>query len=440
MTRTKIPWSPPRIGQRMIKTAVAVLICLLFYYLRGRQGEDMPTEAAITAIICMQPYVSDTREYALNRMTGTLIGAFWGLLFLFLLLAFPVLGHNLYVLYTLMAFGVLCGLYTAVAFRKPDASGLAAIVFICIVITFPEIEDPLWDAMDRILGVLVGTAVAIGVNVARLPRTRNPKRIFFIRSADLLPDRFAQISPAVLFRLNSLGRDGARICLISRHAPAFFVSQMSAAVLNLPMIVMDGAALYDVGKNRYLWKETIRESDSALLTEKLDRMGRSYFLYAVHRNRTCIFHQGTLTEQEREVLNRLRSSPYRSYLNEEAYARSEIICIKLIGADAEIERLQTSLHTFLRGRRLRASVQPQAGVAGVSGLYIYSERATVRKAERQLIQLLQKMETDLCPEELFLPSGYRSEHDAMDLLYRLYNRYAPVRFLPFRRNGNRPTR
>ncbi|MBR4211273.1 MAG: FUSC family protein, partial [Oscillibacter sp.] len=69
-------WSPPRVGQRMIKTAVAVLICLLFYYLRGRRGEDMPTEAAITAIICMQPYVRDTREYAINRMTGTLIGAF----------------------------------------------------------------------------------------------------------------------------------------------------------------------------------------------------------------------------------------------------------------------------------------------------------------------------------------------------------------------------
>ncbi|MBQ9618372.1 MAG: FUSC family protein [Oscillibacter sp.] len=428
-------WSPPRIGQRMIKTAVAVLICLLFYYLRGRRGEDMPTEAAITAIICMQPYVRDSREYALNRMTGTLIGAFWGLLFLFVTLLLPALGHNLCLLYVLMSLGVLLSLYTAVAFRKPDASGLAAIVFICIVIAFPDIEQPLLDALDRILGVLLGTAVAIGVNLARLPRSRNRKRIFFVRSDDLVPDRFAQISPSVLFHLNSLCQDGAKICLISRHAPAFFVSQVSAVTLNLPMIVMDGAALYDVKKSRYIRKETIREPDAAALMERLDRMGLSYFLYAIHRNRTCIFHKGELTEPERGVLNQLRSSPYRSYLDGELYAGNEIVYFKLIGPDSDIARLSKQLHTFLRGRRLRAAVQAQNGAPGVSGLYIYSERATVRKAEHHLMQLLEKTEANLCPEELFLPGGYRSEHDAMALLHRLYNRYAPIRFLRLRRGG-----
>ena len=423
-------WSPPHIGQRMIKTAVAVLICLVFYYLRGYRGEDMPTEAAITAIICMQPYVSDSREYAINRMQGTLIGAGWGLIFLFLALAIPPLSANPYVLYFLMSVGVLMSLYTSVAFRKPDASSLAAIVFICVVIAFPEIENPIGDALDRIFGVMLGTAVAVGVNVSRLPRSRNRDLVFFIRSEDLIPDRFAQISPSVLFHLNSLQRDGAKICLISRHAPAFTTSQLSAATLNLPMIVMDGAALYDANENRYLKAETIREADSALLMERLDRMGLSYFLYAVHKKKMCIFHRGTLTDQERDVLNRLRRSPYRSYLDGEVYAQNEIVSFKLIGADAEIEELNRRLHTFLRGRRLRSSVQPQTGVPGVSGLYIYSERATVRKAEHRLMLLLKIQYAHLTPVEIFLPSGYRSEHDAMSLLRQVYNRYAPVKFVP----------
>ena len=140
----------PRIGQRMLKTAIAVFICLAFYCWRGYRGEDMPTEAAITAIICMQPYVRDSREFALNRLTGTLIGALWGLLFLLILLLVPVLAVNLYLIYVFMALGVLASLYTSVALHKPDASSLAAIVFICVVISFPEIEDPLRDALDRI--------------------------------------------------------------------------------------------------------------------------------------------------------------------------------------------------------------------------------------------------------------------------------------------------
>lgn len=71
----------PHVGQRITKTTVAVFLCLIIYYLRGYQGESMPTEAMITAIICMQPYVRDSRDYALNRLAGTLIGAGWGLLF-----------------------------------------------------------------------------------------------------------------------------------------------------------------------------------------------------------------------------------------------------------------------------------------------------------------------------------------------------------------------
>ena len=47
----------PPLGQRIMKTSLAVFICLMFYWLRGYRGVEMPAEACITAIICMQPYV-----------------------------------------------------------------------------------------------------------------------------------------------------------------------------------------------------------------------------------------------------------------------------------------------------------------------------------------------------------------------------------------------
>ena len=136
--RTKLYF--PYIGQRIVKTAVAVLLCLVFYYLRGYRGEAMSAEAAITAIICMQPYVHDTKEYALNRISGTLIGAAWGFLFLLVVPRFPFITGI--PLYCLMALGVLVSLYSAVVIRKPDTSSLAAIVFICVVIAYPDVEQP----------------------------------------------------------------------------------------------------------------------------------------------------------------------------------------------------------------------------------------------------------------------------------------------------------
>ena len=116
-----IEWHP--VGQRIIKTSVAVTFCLLFYMLLGYRGENMPSEAAITAIICMQPYVTSTAENAINRLTGTLVGACTGFLFLLLVMMHPSLGSHRPMLYMLMGVGTMVSLHATVLLRKQDAAG-----------------------------------------------------------------------------------------------------------------------------------------------------------------------------------------------------------------------------------------------------------------------------------------------------------------------------
>lgn len=427
----------PHIGQRIVKTTIAVFLCLLIYYLRGYHGQDMPTESAITAIICMQPYVRDSRKYALDRFAGSLIGAAWGLGLLLLLYAFPALGQNVLCLYALMAVGVLLSLYSAVLFRVPDTSSLAAIVFLCIVIAFPDIESPLEQAAYRMLDVFIGTVVAIGVNIFRLPRRKNPNLVFFVRTKDLVPDRFSHIPSAALFRLNYLYNDGARICLMSEHAPAFFILQMSAAKLNVPLIVMDGAAIYDAEENEYLHTETLAPEDSARLRERLDALGLSYFIYTVHKNKTCIFHQGEYTDEERSVLDRMRRSPYRSYLEGEIYEPEEIVYIKVIASDEKLADIMYSLRTAIPKGRLRGVSRPQAGSPGVSALYIYAHTATMEQAEKRLMHMLREKNPELEPVTIISPGGYRSVRDAMHILHRLQNCYEPVALFQKKKNKSR---
>ena len=438
--KNRSPYRLPHLGQRIIKTTVAVFLCLLFYYLRGYRGEEMPTEAVITAILCMQPYIRDTRDFAVNRLAGTLIGAFWGLMFLLLLLLFPSMASNMTLLYVRMALGVLVSLYTAVALRMPDASSLAAIVYICVVISFPEIVDPLRQAFDRILGVLLGTVIAIGVNHFRLPRGKNRELVLFVRTKDLAPDRFSPIPSAALYRLNYLYNDGAKICLMSEHAPAFFSLQMNQARLSVPQIVMDGAAIFDANENEYLHTVPIGAKGFRKLKELLDSLGFSYFIYTVHNHRTCIFHQGRLSEQESVLYERMRRSPYRNYLDEDNYAPEEVVYCKLISDPERIEAIRRRLQTFLRSRRLRAVVLDEAGAEGLCSLYIYSADATMQKAEETLMAMLREKDPALRPAEIFLDAPYRSEHDAMTLLNRITNAYEPIRFLPRRKTGGKKER
>lgn len=424
----RVPFRLPLIGQRIIKTTIAVFFCLLIYRLIGYQGQDMRTEAAITAIVCMQPYVRDTRAYAVNRFAGTLIGAGWGLLLLLLLYSFPLLGAHRICLCLLMAAGVLLSLYTAVLIHMPDTSALAAIIFLCVVITYPDIDAPFLRAGSRILDIFIGTAIAVIINAFRLPRAKNPQYVFFVRSKDLVPDRFSALSPAALFRLNHLHDDGARICLISEHAPAFFTQQMSAAKLNVPLIVMDGAAIFDIDQNAFVGVKTIPPEGSVLLQELLASLQLSYFIYTIHDNRTRIFHQGELREEEQTIYSRMKRSPYRDYLEGEIYDPAEIVYYKIIVKNRQAGETEMRLQELLPADRFRYVRRRQAGAEDLSGLYIYDSEACVELAVNRLMVLLRKEDPSLVPVEIRARNPYRSEHDAMHLLHEIESRYEPVIF------------
>ena len=427
--KEKEPWRFPYIGARIVKTGIAVFLCLLICRLRGLYGQTMSAEAAITAIICMQPFVRDSREFAINRFAGTLIGSVWGLLFLLLLNCFPVLGSYKLLLYILMAVGVVLSLYSAVLIRQSDTASLAAIVFICIVIAFPDIEDPLLQAGNRFLDVLIGTGVAIGVNVARFPRNKNRNIVFFLQTKDLVPDRFSQIGRAVLFRINYLYKDGARICLMSEHAPAFFVSQMSVAKVNTPMIVMDGAAIFDLNENCFLYKKTIPTDVSVSLRERMDRLGVGYFVYTVHRDKTCVFYHGEMSEQEQKALEVMKRSPYRSYLKGEIYDSKEVVYYKIMDTKERLAEILTALSEDGESeiRHLRPVIRAQKSLPGIFGLYLYSENATMETACDYLMEQLRAENPELTIRQLQLKHPYRSERDAIHLLFEVERYYAPVK-------------
>ena len=424
--RTWIEWHP--VGQRIVKTAAAVTLCLFFYMLRGYQGETMPAEAAITAIICMQPYVHGTRENALTRLSGTVIGAFWGFLFLLLMLFFPPLGKNLFVLYALMGVGTLITLHSTVLIRQSEASGLAAIVFVCVVIAYPDITNPMDQAFHRILDVLLGTAVALGVNAIRLPGVRQHQKAFFVRMKDLAPDQFAHLSAPVLFRLQALFQEEAKICLMSEHAPSFQTSQLGSTKLTLPMIVMDGAAIYDANDNEYLSTTTLDPASCRWLVKRLNTLHDSYFIYTVHQNRNCIFHHGQLTEPERTVYQHLKRSPYRYYLDDDHYSASDVVYIKIVTDREEAERVQRDLAPVLEKMKIRSVIRSQAGLEKGCSLYFYASHADMRHAQEHLVKLLRQKDENLEVRDMVPQRDYRTEHDAVQLLKKVYREYSPSVF------------
>lgn len=70
----------PRIGKRILKSSLAVFLCFLIYLLRNEEG--IVFYSCIAAVLCMQQDTSNTQRVAANRVVGTLVGGFCGMLVL----------------------------------------------------------------------------------------------------------------------------------------------------------------------------------------------------------------------------------------------------------------------------------------------------------------------------------------------------------------------
>ena len=70
----------PGIGMRILKSALAVSLCMVINLLRGDSGIVFYSQLA--ALWCIQMYRSNTISNALQRMIGTVVGALFGLIYL----------------------------------------------------------------------------------------------------------------------------------------------------------------------------------------------------------------------------------------------------------------------------------------------------------------------------------------------------------------------
>ena len=167
----KNPVTLPRIGMRVIKTAVAVTVSYALFVpfgllyrteLGGILGQIGPLYACIACIICVQSTMGQTVQQGLSRIIGVLVGGGLGSATLLLGSALdspwvkaPVLGAV-----------CVAGVWLCLLIRRPTACGMACILPCVILITGVTGADRYYYAAARVIETIVGLLVALAVNAA----------------------------------------------------------------------------------------------------------------------------------------------------------------------------------------------------------------------------------------------------------------------------------
>ena len=365
----------PPIGMRMVKSAAAVLICLLVSMLVDR--EDMRIYSSIAALLCVQPYAEDTKRMAIQRAVGTAIGSVFGIAALLLEMALDIRGTL--VGYIVIAAVTVPTLWISVALKAANAAALSGIVFLSITVTHVTDASPWIFAWYRASETLVGIVVGIAVNAFQLPR-RKRRDILFVSGLDgLLLTEQGELTPYSRVSLNRMLDDGMQFTLSTMRPPASVREAARDLRLRLPVIVMDGAALYDMGQKRYLHTCVLPKELAMRCEAVFQAQDIHCFLNGVLDDNLMIYYGTFRHETERAIFEKLRTSPYRNYISREYYKDCPILYLMGIDLTERIQVLYDALGEAGLLDQVKARFYPSTEYPGYSYLKIY-ERSASRAA------------------------------------------------------------
>lgn len=309
-------WSKklPPIGARIVKSSVAAALCMVIYHIRTLLpvGNGIPFYSALAALWCLQPYHETAKSNAGVRSIGTFVGAVFGLLFMIVIrvlqIGTPVL------VYLLAALAVIPVIYITVVLDKRNAAFFSCVVFLSIALTHSFDDDLYIFVFNRVPDTFIGIGVGLGVNNFRLP-LRHDSETLYVSGIDgvLIPDDDNNMKYSKV-ELNRLIESGVRFTVSTVHTPAVVMSPMKSVDLRLPLIVMDGAAIYDIEEKEYIEAEFLPKDISEKAEALIVRNGIHCFVNVMYDSTLLIFYSDFHNTAEKELFEAYKHSPYRNYI------------------------------------------------------------------------------------------------------------------------------
>lgn len=374
----------PAVGMRIIKSAIGVLLVFLIYFLRGEKG--VPFYSALSVLWCLQPCKTTTTSKALQRTVGTFIGAVFGLVMI--LIDYYLLGGQYEIIRdVLIAIFIIPVIYTTIVFNKKDASYFSCVVFLSIAVNHLTDINPYLFVVNRTVDTLIGIVVAYLLNTIHLPTKKQNDILFVSELEEMLLDQKDSMTPYSKFELNRMLSRGAKFTITTMRPPAGIIPVLKDINMELPVIAMDGAILYDIKKN-HVMKKYAMEFEKVYELEALFKKHQFHcFVNVVIEDSIIIYYGDFQHKVEEQIYKKLRSSSYRNYIQKPLLEKGSPVYMMLIDTKERIDTLYAILEKRGYVEQLKVLKYASVDYPGYWYIKIYHKDAY----KENMIKELQKM-------------------------------------------------
>lgn len=417
----------PGIGMRIVKSAVAILLCYLVSFLRGNSGIVFYSQLA--ALWCIQGYVENSKKNAKQRFIGTTIGALYGLVYLLIRAKVEVAESISQLIDACFISGmIIIILYTTVLIKKKQASYFSCVVFLSIVVNHVMDANPYLFVWNRFLDTVIGIIIGVGINTVRLPYQRRKDILFISGLDDTLLSEKDSMSDYSKVELNRILDDGANFTISTMRTPASIMEAMRDIRLKLPVIAMNGAVLFDVKEKQYLKVYVISHDKAKQVRDLIYRQGLTCFSNVIIDDMLVIYYDECGDIVQQQVVKELRRSPYRNYVKRELPENEDVVYFMLLYPKEVIERIYKILEKAGFTRELKIIMYDSDDYPGYAYIKIYNKNAS----KQHMIAYLKDM-TQVSRTVTFgsIPGQYDiliEEGDINKVVHMLKEMYEPVKW------------
>lgn len=365
----------PRIGMRIIKSALGVLICFAIYFMRGKQGA--PFYSALAVLWCIQNQTKNTVQNALQRTVGTGIGAAYGLIYILIKQRAPQLGDS-FLHYCIISLALIPIIYTTVVIKQKKASYFSCVVFLSIVVNHLMDENPYIFVANRSLDTLIGIFVGLVLNSVCI-HGEYDRDTLFIADVDRGMDGLSTgITPFSQIMIKNMLEKGMQLTFMTLRTPAGFLEGMPDIKPKLPIIAMDGAILYDIKENRYPKVYVISAEHACNIESFIRSRGVNIFTTIILEDVLIIYYDELKNTAEKDIYGKMHKSPYRNYLNKERPKDHPVVYMMCVDETRKIEQLVEDIKRSDIYEELKILSYPSDDYKGYSYIKIYSKNASVQ--------------------------------------------------------------
>ncbi|MGM9971449.1 MAG: HAD hydrolase family protein [Anaeroplasmataceae bacterium] len=267
--------------------------------------------------------------------------------------------------------------------KKPDMVFIAILTYLAVVVSG---QTAIYGIV-RIISTIWGVLVSLAVNLAFLPRFKNKDKLFIVCLDGFTNEEGNNIPSFELLKINKLIEQDANVVFYSTRTAGAFSNLLSHVEVKNPVILYNGAGIYDYKKKNYLFENNMDNKVAEYVMKLLDSKSINYFENVINDDLLYVFNKKVKNEAEIAYSRIRKNAPYTAYVVGENNLHDQTTYIVAIDKKDVIENVKRELNNGIYFHKLCIHTYDDPEHEGYAYLKIYDKSVY----DLEALEILKKM-------------------------------------------------